>query len=105
MPSDRKMAISGYERSVAANQSSMAFSLRAARRASRAWCGRGLFATDERGRLDELEAAARVEAVDLFHGERAHQADRARVEHLARHHHRKSRRRGDHEARSAVAPA
>src|SRR5262245_14501665 len=82
MPSDRKIAISGYWRSVAANQSSMTSSLRHK--------GRG---------LDELEPAAGVEAVDLLHVELAHEADGAHVEHLARHHDRESRRVGDHEAR------
>src|SRR5215813_1782812 len=82
MPSDRKIAISGYWRSVAANQSSIASSLRHE--------GRG---------LDELEPAARVEAVDLLHVELAHEADGPGVEDLARHHDREPRRVGDHEAR------
>src|SRR2546429_9407987 len=61
--------------------------------------GRCGFLPAEGRRLEQLEAAARFEAVNLLDVELAHEPDGAGIEHLARHHDREARGIRDDEAR------
>src|SRR2546427_9066000 len=61
--------------------------------------GRCGFLPAEGRRLEQLEAAARFEAVNLLDVELAHEPDGAGSEHLARHHDREARGIRDDEAR------